>query len=240
MKPSYLVLENRMDRSPWLNLGEILSTYTNSPYIFQLFKFLYSYSMRVEDKENREGRVFVDYRPLAACLLLYPIAYRVLLAILLYRAEYKQYKTYMTYVHLKDRLSYVPWYPLSLIDMTCKIRGESLNQRFINLLSMEDEGPLDITFLIEAIRIKDDIRKYLIPENLDINTFSFHIKQLATVLPLFVAIEEDDFYKLLNRNDRSLATRILVDTLNLPPILSTKLITFNRKVLKRVYINNIY
>jgi len=240
MKPSYLVLDNRMDRSPWLNLGEILSSYTNSPHLFQLFKFLYTYSMRVEDKEKKEGRVFVDYRSLASCLVLYPISYRVLLATLLYRAEYKQYQIYMTYTHLKDRLSYVPWYPLYLVDLTCKIRGEALNHRFINMLSMEDDNSLDISFLLHTLRIKDDIKKYLIPEVLDVNSFSFHMKQLSTVLPLFSVIDEDDFFKLLNKNDRSLATKMLIESLNLSPSLYTKLITFNRKVLKRVYVNNIY
>jgi hypothetical protein len=77
------------------------------------------------------------------------------------------------------------------MNLTCKIRGEILNQRFINLLSIEDEGSLDLSFLLETLRVKGDIRKYLIPKTLDINTFSFHIKQLSNILPIFNVIEED-------------------------------------------------
>lgn len=243
MKPSYVKLPNRMDRSPWVNLAEILSTYTNSSHIYKLFKFLFMYSLVVEDREKREGRVFIDQRPLAASLLLYPLPYRVFISMLISRYEYLQAQEYLGYTHLKGRLSYNQWDPIYLINLTCGIRGEHLNQRFVNLLSLEYDNSLsnsNLEFLMNALRIDKSMVPYILPEAIDINRFPYQVKQLSEFIPILEIIDEDTFFSLMNKNDRYAATRLIISILELPYSLYEKLVTFNRKVLKRIYINNLY
>lgn len=242
MKPSYIKYSNKMDTSSWYELAKILSTYTNDKNIYKLFKFLFTYSFSVIDEKNKEGRILIDHRALVSSLILYPLQYRIFLSYLISKIEEKEYKRYSSYYHLLNKMVYKKWNLLDIINITCQIRGERLNKRYKIILSEEGDeiSRESLDFLLNSLRLKPEVKNYIFSESYNIDTFSFFIKKIGCIMPIFSVINEKDFFSLLNNNNRGKAIEILLISLNLNKKLYNKLILFNKKVIKKVYIKNIY